>query len=110
MAMSNDVWAEAVATEPKTHDLTRADYALTPRDEGLRASIACWSGCKPRPGDYLILRNGDRTTRYRVTAVDLCMNVDPPTMWMATLEFAPRTAAKNPDSLSETRLAATDSK
>ena len=74
----------------ETHDCTRLDYAFTPRDDGQRGHIACWSGRKPREGDYLLLRNGDHATRYRVVDVDLCMNVDPPTMWMAHLEFAPR--------------------
>jgi hypothetical protein len=86
-------WAEAVGFEPATYDLTGTDYALTPLDErGMKARIACWTGRKPRPGDYLILRDGEwpRSTRYQVTSVDLCMNVDPPTMWMARLEFAPR--------------------
>lgn len=91
----SDIWAKAVKTEPVTFDMTRDDYAYRPVDEGergLRGSIACWNGRKPQAGDYLILRSGDRGSRYRVTSVDLCMNVDPPTMWMAKLEFAPRPA------------------
>jgi hypothetical protein len=75
-----------------TYDLTRTDYAFTPRDGGQTGWISCWTGKKPMPGDYLILRNGDRTTRYEVTKTDLCMNVDPPTMWMSDLRFAPRGA------------------
>jgi hypothetical protein len=107
--MSSDTWAEAVATQTPTYDLTGTDYAFTPLDGGLRGSIACWSGRKPWAGDYLILRNGDRSSRYRVTDVDLCMNVDPPTMWMAMLEFAPRPAKESGDSLSETGPHSTDS-
>jgi len=83
-------------SEPATHDLTRADYSFRPDDDGQRGHIACWNGplearWRPRPGDYLILRNGSETTRYRVADVDHCWNVDPPTMWMAHLTFAPRT-------------------
>jgi hypothetical protein len=74
----------------ETHDCTRLDHSWRPIDGGQRAHIAAWSGKKPQPGDYLILANGDRTTRYRVESVDLCMNVDPPTMWTADLTFAPR--------------------
>lgn len=78
----------------ETHDCTALDYAYSPRGEdGLRGHITCWSDKKPRKGDYLILRNGEHSSRYRVTAVDLCMNVDPATMWMAELEFAPRVYA-----------------
>lgn len=76
--------------EPVTHDLQRRDYAFRPSDGGQRGHISCWSGRKPREGDYLILRNGAHGTRYCVLAVDLCMNVDPATMWMADLIFDPR--------------------
>ena len=73
-----------------THDCTRLDYAFTPEDGGQQGRISCWSGRKPREGDYLLLRNGERDTRYQVASVDLRVNVDPPTMWMARLVFAPR--------------------
>lgn len=79
----------------ETFDLTSVDYAFSPYDEGQRGSIACWSGRKPKGGDYLILRNGDRSSRYQVKSVDLCMNVDPPTMWMARLAFAPRQGVRH---------------
>ena len=74
----------------QTHDLTHVDYAFRPEGGGQRGHVACWTGPKPGPGDYLILRNGTQTTRYRVASVDACLNVDPPTMWMARLVFAPR--------------------
>lgn len=81
---------EQLAREVATHDLTRTDYAFDPKDRGQRGHIACWSGPTPHVGDYLILRNGDNSTRYQVTGVDPCWGVDPPTMWMADLMFAPR--------------------
>lgn len=84
----DDVWGQAVATEPKTYDMTGTDYAFDPRDGGMRGHIACWDGREPRAGDYLILRNGERSTRYRVTGTAPIF--DPPDMWMADLEFAPR--------------------
>lgn len=105
MAMSNDVWAEAVTTEPSTYDLTAADYAFRPINGGQHGHIDCWNGLNPRPGDYLILRNGEQTTRYQVTDVNPCLGVDPPTMWMAGLEFAPRPGRF----VSETGPGATDS-
>ena len=89
-----DMTETSAAREPQTYDLTAKDYSFQPRgDGGRKGHIAAWSGRKPRAGDFLILRNGRATTRYRVLDVDLCMNVDPPTMWMADLEFAPRTNA-----------------
>ena len=75
---------------PETHDLTRQDYAFRPRDKGQRGWLSTWSGRKPFVGDFLLLKNGERSSRYRVVSVDLCLNVDPATMWMAELEFAPR--------------------
>lgn len=74
----------------QTYDLTRDDYAFRPAGEGQRGHIACWNGLSPHPGDYLILRNGAQATRYQVVSTDPCLNVDPPTMWMADLAFAPR--------------------
>lgn len=77
--------------EPVTHDLVGVDHSCQlVKPDGAVVSIACWTGPKPRPGDFLILPNVGRTTRYRVTEMNYCMNVDPPTMWMATAEFAPR--------------------
>lgn len=83
------VWQPAMSGQ--THDLTCADYAFRPAGDGQRGHIACWNGLHPQSGDYLILRNGTQTTRYRVVSTDPCPNVDPPTMWMADLVFAPRT-------------------
>lgn len=80
------------ARAPETHDLTGRDYAFTPYDDGMRGSVACWSGRKPPEGDYLLLRNGPGSTRYRVTHLNPCWNVDPATMWIARVEFAPRSA------------------
>src|ERR1700749_1448970 len=60
--------------EPETHDLTRADYSFRPADDGQRGHIASWTATpyrdKPQPGDYLILRNGDETTRYQVITMN----------------------------------------
>jgi hypothetical protein len=81
----------------RQHDLTRVNYSFTPRDGGQSGWIASWSAYrsedKPRPGDWVLLRNGDRSSRYRVLSVDRCLNVDPPTMWTAQLVFDPRTYA-----------------
>lgn len=90
LADSDRLHATVVAVAAETQDLTHEDYAFTPLDGGHRGWIACWGGHKPRPGDYLLLRNGGRSTRYRVLNMDPCMGVDPPTMWIADLEFAPR--------------------
>lgn len=82
----------------RTIDLTGYDYAYRPvGPRGHSGHIACWTvpaGGKPRPDDLLILRNGQRTSRYRVRTVDDCRNVDPPTMWMADVDFAPRMYAE----------------
>jgi hypothetical protein len=80
--------------EPATLDLTRTDYAFRPEPADQRGHISCWTGTMPRVGDYLILRNGDGSSRYRATGVDPCWGVEPPTMWMADLAFAPRPGGK----------------
>lgn len=80
----------------QTYDLTRDDYSFRPAAGGQRGHIACWNGLNPQPGDYLILRNGTQTTRYRVVSTDPCFNVDPPTMWMSDLVFAPRAEGAKP--------------
>ena len=87
---------EAEVEQVRTLDVSRFDYAFRPRDGGHYGHIACWTvpaGGKPREGDLLILRNGARTSRYAVESVNWCMDVDPPTMWMAELRFCPRTAS-----------------
>lgn len=58
--------------EPETLDWTRRNYALTTHDEGQTAHLTCWhnDGRMPHVGDYLLLRNGDRSTRYHVEKVD----------------------------------------
>lgn len=65
------------------------DYTFTPIDGGVKGSVMGWSTPLPREGDYLILRDGpDRTTRYRVKSVKAMH--DPPDMFAADVEFAPR--------------------
>lgn len=78
-----------------TIDLTAGargcDYAFDSIDDGMRGRIVGWSTPRPRPGDYLILRDGPAvTTRYRVTSVETFR--DPPDMFRAEVEFAPRDA------------------
>jgi hypothetical protein len=41
-----------------------------------------------RPGDFVLLSNGDADTRYRVAKIRYA--TDPHDMWFATLAFAPR--------------------
>lgn len=76
----------------KTHDYTRRkrghDFTiLKVADEGKQLHAAGW-GEGVAAGDYLILPNEGRTTRYAVASVSYY--ADPPDMWMARLTFAPR--------------------
>jgi hypothetical protein len=89
-------WHPTPGSTGQTYDLTRDDYAFSPAGDGQRGHIACWNGRSPRPGDYLILRNGTQATRYQVVSADPCLNVHPPTMWMADLAFAPRAEKAKP--------------
>jgi hypothetical protein len=86
----------SVTPEPYTHDCSRRDYFFEPKDGGKRGKMGVFGmgllgGPYPRTGDYVILRNGDGTTRYRVVAVSIPdFQPDPPGQWFADLEFAPR--------------------
>lgn len=63
---------------------------------GHRATVAAHEGTKPAVGDYLALPvpgTADGLACYRVTWVDLCMNVDPANMWIARTEFVHATDA-----------------
>lgn len=81
-------------TNAKTHDYTLRqwghNFTITQVfDGGLKISMSGWkSGISE--GDFLILPNGAETTRYRVTSIEYYNN--PPDMWKATAEFAPRSA------------------
>lgn len=83
--------------EPQTIDYTRRhighDLTFRPVDGGRQLDATGWgpsSGRRLREGDYLVLANGARTTRYRVASVSYF--ADPPDMWHAILAFAPRQA------------------
>jgi hypothetical protein len=71
------------------------DYAIHRTiDGGRQLDISGWGplvGPMIRQGDYLLLQNGDRDTRYEVTEIERC--ADPKDMWHATLTFAPRQSA-----------------
>ncbi len=79
--------------DPVTHDYGPGnrhwghDYSFTPADGGHRGSATGW-GRGIHKGDYLLLANGDRATRYRV--VTIRYYTDPSDMWQAQLAFAPR--------------------
>lgn len=77
----------------KTHDYTKRHwghdfYTLKVEDGGQRLVYCGW-GRGISAGDFLILPNGNGTTRYAVQHIEY--ESDPPDMWSADLVFAPRT-------------------
>jgi len=76
---------------PRTHDYSKRywghDYIFNPVDGGKRGQMSGW-GEGIKAGDYLILQNGDATTRYQVTHIEY--HNDPEDMWIADVKFAPR--------------------
>jgi hypothetical protein len=63
------------------------DYTFTPVDGGKRGKMVGWcAGIKP--GTFLILPNGDKTTRYQVETIKYKTN--PPDMFVAQVVWAPR--------------------
>lgn len=84
-------------SEPRTHDFGPGqrcwghDYTITNViDSGQRLRVTGW-GPSMAVGDYILLANGQRSTRYRIADYQPVM--DPNDMWHAVLDFAPRTHA-----------------
>lgn len=75
-----------------THNLTLKtwghDYTFRPIANGLKGSMNVWTPKWLYEGDYLIIRNGNGTTRYRIDAAK--WHHDPGDMWSLTVSFAPR--------------------
>ena len=76
----------------RTHDYTYKEWGhnysiQSISDGGLNLSLVGW-GCGISNGDYLLLKNGEDSTRYKVDAVEYC--TDPHDMWFAELKFSPR--------------------
>lgn len=78
--------------EPRTHDYST--YRIPGHDisyrpgEGNTLTGHLFSQTRVEPGDFLILPNGARTTRYRVEKAKWCM--DPDDMYFFDASFAPR--------------------
>lgn len=79
-------------SEPTTHDYTRRhwghDYGIRKVFSGGQQLEAFGWGSGISEGDFLILQNGDGTTRYQVAKIKYELN--PRDMWFADLTFAPR--------------------
>lgn len=82
------------------HDWTARDYTFTPAAGGLQGTIHTWETIYPRTavpvvGDYLILRNGESTSRYVITeVVRHPASADPTGMRTYRLRFDPREATE----------------
>lgn len=76
---------------PKTHDYSKRywghGYTFKPIDDGLKGEMFGW-GLGLEKGDYIILLNGDETTRYRIDSI--VYEKDPRDMWKAKVSFDPR--------------------
>jgi hypothetical protein len=81
------------STQPRTHDYSGPnrgwahDYTFTPAAGGLWGDMTGW-GPGIREGDFLLLDNRGRSSRYSVETISYY--VDPPDMWQARVAFAPR--------------------
>jgi len=81
--------------DPETWDCTGKSWGDNTEvvkviDDGARLRLVGWhrQARRFREGDYLLIRNGRDTTRYRLTEVSTYL--DPPDMWKGWAEFAPR--------------------
>jgi len=77
---------------PETHYYTARywghDYAIDEVVNDGQVLKAFGWGVGLQVDDYLLLANGNKSTRYRVSAI--AYYPDPSDMWRATLAFAPR--------------------
>ncbi len=77
---------------PVVHDFTTAgNYFISEiidRGQGLRLGGWTWFGAHLKLNDYLILKNKEETTRYRIIEIKYMGN--PNDQWFATVKFDPR--------------------
>lgn len=76
----------------KTHDYSVKEWGhscgiTSINDDGYSIDLYGW-GCGISNGDYIILKNGDDTTRYEIESVSY--KKDPKDMWFASAKFSPR--------------------
>ena len=79
-------------SDKKTHDYTDRgwgrNYNITDiQNEGMEVSLCGW-GNGITEGDYILLKNGSGSTRYRIDEIKYFS--DPRDMWSAAASFAPR--------------------
>jgi hypothetical protein len=75
-----------------THDYSAREWGrnysiIETEDEGLQLRLAGW-GKGISADDYIIIKNGDGTTRYKIDSIEY--KRDPADMWFAEASFAPR--------------------
>jgi hypothetical protein len=61
-------------------------------DGGEQLRLAIWSWVVPHDGDYLLLDNNGRETRYRIAGVERPPSMDPDDMYYVDAVFDPRLA------------------
>ena len=76
----------------KTHDYSNREWGrnyniLSISDKGMNLNLCGW-GLGLNSGDYIILKNGNDTTRYVLSEVSY--ESDPHDMWFGEAAFAPR--------------------
>jgi len=76
----------------KTHDYTinkwgHSYHVVNYGDKGATISLAGW-GIGIKPNDFILLRNGSDSTRYKITSIEYTK--DPVDMWFAEASFSPR--------------------
>jgi hypothetical protein len=81
----------------RTHDYTPRVFGLDYFVDEVKGNWIRLGGWGPLPGqgDYILLRNGPETTRYRMLTSESRGN--PPDMWRGTAEFAPRANQPAPE-------------
>ena len=75
-----------------THDYSEREWGRNYNikqihNSGMRISMSGW-GTGIQSGDFIIIKNGYETTRYKFDSIEYCS--DPYDMWFAEASFSPR--------------------
>ena len=88
---SNNTTEPDMSGYVQTHDYRVSywghDYSFKTYDNGQTLELIGW-GQGIKKNDYLLLKNGNDSTRYQIKSIKYQSN--PSDMWFATARFAPR--------------------
>ena len=81
-----------IMNKAATHDYSAREWGRNYNiqnihNDGMKLSLVGW-GLGIKVGDFIIVKNGNDTTRYKFDSIRYCS--DPHDMWFAETSFSPR--------------------